>query len=389
MLWKKKASTLPLKTGLVLSGGGARAAYQVGVLKALTDILPKDTTNPFPIISGTSAGAINATALAIYASQFREAVWRLVHVWRNFQVHQVFRSDMTGLLASSLQFFSALVLGGMGKYKPVALLNRAPLETLLAQYLPFANIQKSIDAGHITALCINTSNYKTGNTVAFFQGTNDTLPWRRAQLIGIRTQIELSHLMASSAIPFLFPAEQLNQEYYGDGSMRQTAPTSPALHLGADRLFVIGVKHDGSKIHIANTKPQYPSIGQIAGHVLDSIFLDNIDLDIERLSRVHELFSQIPDKHVPGNSATIRKVEVLSISPSKDLDIIAAKHVHLMPMSVRLFLRGIGVTKQRGSNLVSYLLFEKAYCRELMSLGYGDTIERRQEILEFLDVQKQ
>jgi len=386
MLWSKKTSDKQIKTALVLSGGGARAAYQVGVLKALADILPKETSNPFAIISGTSAGAINATALAIYAGQFREAVWRLVHVWRNFRVHHVFRSDMLGLTSSSVHWVSTLALGGLGKYNPVSLLDRSPLVKLLNHYLPFERIQQSIDSGILTALCINASNYKTGNTVAFFQATEDIMPWKRARLAGVRSKIGINHLMASSAIPFLFAAEKLDGEYYGDGSMRQTAPTNPALHLGADRLFVIGVKHEGSKTDHEDDRTEYPSLGQVTGHVLDSIFLDNLDLDLERLQRINKIFSQIPDKHLPGDSKTIRKVDVLAISPSRDLDAIAAKYTHLMPISMRFFLRGLGVSKRRGSNLISYLLFEKAYCRELISLGYADTIERRQEILEFLDM---
>jgi len=387
MFWNRNTKPETNKTGLILSGGGARAAYQVGVLKGLADIMPKQSVNPFPIICGTSAGAINATALAIYAPQFREAVWRLIHVWGNFHVGQVFRSDFLGLSSSALHWLKALITAGGNKNKPFSLLNRAPLVDLLDHYLPFENIQNSIDEGHLHSLCISASNYSTGNTVAFYQGVDDIEPWERRNRIGVPAKIGIEHLMASSAIPFIFAAEQLGEDYYGDGTMRQNAPTSPALHMGADKLFVIGVKHETPESSPHKRINNYPSLGQIAGHVLDSIFLDNVSTDLERLERINKTFSQIPDRHIPDDSATMRKVDLCFISPSKDLYTIAEKHYNLMPGSVRLFLRGLGTSKQRGSNLISYLLFEKAYCRELISLGYGDTLERKEEILSFLDME--
>jgi len=378
----------PKKTALILSGGGARGAYQVGVLKALADILPKRSPMPFPIICGTSAGAINAAALAIYAPQFREAVSRMVHVWGNFRVGEVFRADARGLAHGGLHWLLALTLGGLGKHNPAALLDRAPLVKLLTHYLPFERIQESIDHGFIQAVSISASSYTTGNSVAFFQGSPQIEDWRRPNRRGARTQLGVEHLLASSAIPFVFGAERIGAEYYGDGSMRQTAPVSPALHLGADRLFVIGVKRSNGAVPEPEVAPQCPSLAEIAGHVLDSIFLDNVEMDLDRLQRINETFSNIPIQHHPDEKSSVRPVAMLSISPSRDPLEVAQEFAHLMPRAVRILLRGVGVSGERGSNLLSYLLFEKAYCRELINMGYGDTMQRRDAIVDFLELNK-
>jgi len=386
MFWKKQEDNQKAKIALMLSGGGARAAYQVGVLKALADILPKEASNPFPIVCGTSAGAINAAAVAIYASQFREAIWRLVHVWGNFHVHQVFRSDFKGLSSSAMHWVAALTLGGLGKYNPVSLLDRAPLEELLSHYLPFEKIQDSLDNGYLDSLCISASSYSDGNSVSFFQANEEVEAWERMNRIGVKANIGLEHLMASSAIPFVFSAERIGGDFYGDGTMRQNMPTSPALHLGADKLFIIGNKHDALDTQLKKRVIKNPSLGQVAGHVLDSIFLDNVSMDVERIQRINKNLDQIPNKHLPENSTTFRKVEIIYISPSKDMYSIAQKHYNLMPKSVRLFLRGLGTSKERSSNLISYLLFEKEYCRELITLGYGDTLARKDEVLNFMEI---
>jgi NTE family protein len=384
MLWKREPVDTRKKIALILSGGGARAAYQVGVLQAVADMLPKGAQNPFPILCGTSAGAINAASIAIYAQQFREAVWRMVHVWGNFNVGQVFRTDWPGLTISASHWLAAMSLGGLGKHNPVSLLDRTPLERLLNHSLNFDNIENSIDMGLVHALSITASSISTGNSVAFYQGAPNIESWYRSRHMGVPEKITIQHLMASSAIPFVFAAEKIGSEFYGDGTIRQTAPASPALHLGADKLFVIGVRHLDEDKPERQEQYEYPSMGQIAGQILDSIFLDNIDLDLERMQRINRALEQIPEKHLPGDSRTMRHVDILNISPSQDLYKIAAKHAHYMPRSVRFFLRGIGASADRGSNLVSYILFERSFCRELIHLGYGDTMDRRDEVLEFI-----
>ena len=380
MIWKKRQPEA--KTALILSGGGARAAYQVGVLKAVADILPKNTANPFPILCGTSAGAINASALAIYSRNFREAMWRLNHVWRNFHVHQVFRSDSLGLMGSGLHWLTAMMVGGLGRYNPSYLLDRTPLYGLLARYLPMERISEAIDKELVHAISITASSYTSGYSTAFYQGAEAIEPWQRMRRIGVPTELNHDHLMASSAIPFVFGAIRMGGEYYGDGSMRQTAPISPALHLGASRLFVIGVKPQ-ERLPAAKAEPEYPSLAQVAGHVLNSIFLDNMETDLERLQRINRTISNIPDRHLPENSTTLRKVEVFSIAPSQQLDVIALRYADRMPRAVRYFLRGLGASHHSGSNLLSYLLFEKEYTRELIALGYGDTMRRKDEVVHF------
>ena len=382
MFWQTNTKDEPDKIGLILSGGGARAAYQVGVLKAIADSLPKHSTNPFPVICGTSAGAINAAALAVYASQYREAIWRLVHVWANFHVDHVFKADFRGMGGSMTQWVSANIFGRSCN-EPVALLDREPLSQLLNHYLPFEQIQSSIDSGALHGLSISASNYATGNSVAFYQGHESIEPWVRANHIGTPTIINQEHLMASSAIPLIFAPHKIEEDYYGDGSMRQTAPTSPALHMGANKLFIIGVKHEAPFSLLKKRTGKFPSLGQIAGHVLDSIFLDNITMDLERLERVNRTLNQIPDRHIPDDSATMKKVELLFISPSQDLHDIAERHTDLMPRSVRLFMKGMGAS----TALTSYLLFEKAFCRELIALGYSDTMERKEEVLNFMGIE--
>ena len=374
--------------GLIMSGGGARAAYQVGVLKAISFMLPKGSPNPFRILCGTSAGAINATALAIYATRFQEGVKRLNFVWKNFQVEQVFRADARGITGTSLRWLAALLLGGLGRHNPQSLLDRKPLRELLERFLPCESIQKSIDAGALHALSVTCSGYGTGMSVSFFQGAKSVKSWKRARRVGAMADITIDHLMASSAIPFVFSAVKLNREYFGDGSMRQNAPISPALHLGADRIMVIGVRHDLSG---ENQRPEikdHPSLAQIAGHVLNSIFLDALEADLERLERTNKTVRLIPSIQNSNHDIALRHVDALVISPSQDLEKIASRHARHLPRGVRFLLRGLGAYNRHGSNLESYLLFEKPYCRELISLGYADAMLRRREILDFLEVKK-
>ena len=373
------------KVGLILAGGGARAAYQVGVLKAVAEMLPPDCPNPFPILSGTSAGAINATTLAIYATRFHEGVRRLVYVWQNFHVDQVFRADAPGVLANGLRWFAAMMAAGLGRRNPHALLDRAPLRRLLYRTMPLARIQEAINAGALHALSITASGYGSGQSVSFFQGAPSLATWKRARRVGSAANITLDHLMASSAIPFVFAAVKINREYFGDGSMRQMAPISSALHLGADRVLVVGVRQEDSSAAARVEADEYPSIAQIAGHVLNSIFLDSLEADLERLQRINKTISLIPAHHLRESGVTLRNVDVLVISPSEDLEKIAARHAHHLPRSIRFLLRGLGAFNRNGSNLISYLLFEKPYCRELINLGYQDATRRKEEILRFLE----
>ena len=361
------------RTGLILAGGGARAAYQVGVLKAIARMRAPETANPFPILCGTSAGAINASALAIYSPDFQNAVTRLVGVWANFTVDKVFRSDFLGIAKSGAHWFSALMLGGMGKYNPSALFDRQPLAELLSRYMPFEQISGAIEAGHLHALSITASGYSSGQSVTFYQSAEQIKAWDRAIRVGCPTKIGLEHLMASSAIPFFFEAIKI------------IAPISPALHLGASKVVVIGVRGNDDEDGNREKATEYPSLAQIGGHAMNSIFLDSMEMDLERLQRINRTLEMVPKKYIEDGTVSLKPVDVLSISPSRDISKIAQQYAHHLPRTVRYFLRGLGALNKDGTSLLSYLLFEKAFCRELIALGYSDTIKRRDEVISFLD----
>lgn len=371
------------RVGVILTGGGARAAYQVGVLWAISQLLPKNAPNPFPIICGTSAGAFNAAALAVNATGFRVGVGRLIAVWRNFHVHQVYRSDPAGVFGSGARWMAALLFGGLGKHNPVSLLDNSPLVELLKYKIEFKDIQESIDRGALYALSITASGYASGHSVTFYQGVPTLSPWKRARRLGIPTQIGLEHLLASSAIPFMFPAVKINREYFGDGSMRQIAPISPALHLGAERVLVVGVTQEEEEMKRVKSEG-YPSLAEIAGHALNSIFLDGMEVDLERLQRINKTIEMVRPEALRESGLSLHHVDVLVISPSETFESIAAKHVRSLPRAIRFLLRGMGATRRGGSTLLSYLLFEKPFCRELMDLGYRDAMRHKQEILNFL-----
>ena len=384
MAWLGDKKEKLSRTGLILAGGGARAAYQVGVLKAIARMRAPDSANPFPILCGTSAGAINATALSIYSADFQDAVSRLLGVWGHFSVDQVFRSDSLGLAKSGAHWLAAMIFGGLGRFNPAALFDREPLYELLNKYLPCDQIKIAIEQGHLHALSITASGYSSGQSVTFYQCVEEVEPWDRAIRVGCPTEIEIAHLMASSAIPLIFRAVKINREYFGDGSMRQIAPISPALHLGANKIMVIGVR-GAKEDEVREESTGYPSMAQVGGHVLNSIFLDSMDVDLERLQRINRTLEMIPNKHIESGAVELKPVEVLQIAPSRDIGKIAEQHAHRLPKSVSYFLRGIGAMRHEGTNLLSYLLFDKAYCRELIALGYADTIKRRDEVSAFLE----
>jgi len=371
------------KAGLILSGGGARAAYQVGVLKAVRELLPLPEKNPFSIVCGTSAGAVNAATLAVFADNFGTAVGNLLEVWENFHVHHVYRSDPIGIARVGVRWLAAIMLNS--RTSPVSLLDNSPLAEMLSRNLDFGRIQENIDKGYLYAVSITCSGYTSGQSVSFYQGGPGTEAWERTQRVGAAMPIRVEHLMASAALPFMFPAVRINREYFGDGTMRQIAPISPAMHLGADRVLVVSTGHQ-----VTHTEPPrvrghlYPSVAQIAGHALNSIFLDSLSVDIEVLHRLNRTIGLIPPEKLREAGLPLRQVKVLVISPSQPLERIVVRHVNELPWTVRFLLRGIGAMNRNGSNLASYLLFEKGYCQALIELGYQDTMARRVEVVELL-----
>ncbi len=370
---------------LLLSGGGARAAYQVGVLKGLRDILPRDIANPFPIICGTSAGGLNAAGIACQADRFSAGIELLENIWANFHTHQVYRTDVLGVWACALRFLATLMIGRLGQNQAVSLLDNRPLRQLLSRHLDMERLPVMIEAGHLHALAITASGYTSGESVSFFQGHPELQPWARSRRIGVRTDLSVDHLMASAAIPVIFPAVRVHREFFGDGAVRQLAPISPALHLGADRVLVIGVS---SKNQVRRQREQvnsYPSIAQIIAHIMANAFIDSLEGDIERLNRVNHTISLIPPEVRAGAGVALRPVQVLTIAPPNNvIENMALRHVDSLPYSVRMFVQGSGATRKSGAGVLSYLLFEEIYSRALIELGYTDAISRREEILAFM-----
>lgn len=370
------------RAALVLTGGGARAAYQVGVLQALRHIRGPRPGNPFPILCGTSAGGINAAALAVYSADFNMAVRKVAWIWRNFHVDQVYRADAPALIGSGLRWGSALMTGWAVRQTPRALLDNSPLRRLLLHTLDFSAIDHAIAAGHLHALSVTASGYTSGESLAFFAAHPSVPNWRRTQRLGVRATIGVDHLLASSAIPFVFPAVRINREYFGDGSMRQLAPVSPAIHLGADRILVIGagrLAEEGRQRTDA-----YPSPAQIAGHAMSSIFLDGLAVDLERMERINATLNAFSEAQRQAAGVPLRPIETLVISPSQRLDTMAGHHRESLPTMLRLVLRGVGAMRREGSTLLSYLLFEPGFTRALMELGFEDTMARRDEVAAFL-----
>ena len=386
-------------TGLVLTGGGARAAYQVGVLKAIARIrreVRAPRHNPFGVITGTSAGAINAAAIACHADRFDLAVAGIVSIWRHFSADQVYRADAFGVVRTGARWLTMLTLGWAiarwRRERPRSLLDNSPLAELLTRVVNLDRLPELLNAGYLSALAITGSSYSSGNHVTFCQTARPFEPWLRSQRIAVPCTIGVPHLMASSAIPFVFPSVRLavegQEEWFGDGSMRQSAPISPAVHLGAERILVIGAGRMNEPSGRRAANDDYPSLAQIAGHALSNIFLDALAVDVERAQRINRTLALLDSSSLARSA--LKPLDVLVIAPTQRLDDIAARHLHALPAPVRALLRGVGVETDHGharggAALASYLLFEAPYTRELIALGSADTLARRDEVIAFFD----
>ncbi len=371
------------KTALVMPGGGARGAFQVGVLKALAALLPKDGACPFLIISGTSVGAINSIVLASKAQRYRSAVAELERVWGNFHCHHVYKTDHLTMLKSSLHWFLAIVSGGLLVGAPRYLLDNAPLRKLVNRNVRFPRIQEAIAAGCLDAVAITAAGYGSARSTSFFQAATEHRSWTRTRRLGMRTILNLDHVMASIAVPMVFPPVRIGAEFFGDGAMRQATPLSPAVHLGADRILVLGTRDEtgDTALEEAGTTP---SIGQIAGYMLDTLFMDGLYSDLERLTRINQMIDSVAEKETSGPFVKLKAIDTMLIVPSEDLRMVAYKHRQELPFAIRALFHGIGGTNPGENRLLSFLLFEKAYTRELMQLGYQDAMRVKDQLLDFV-----
>jgi len=342
-----------LRSALILGGGGARAAYQVGVLKAVAELVPQGSNNPFPIVCGTSAGSINTVALASNASDFHLGVERITQVWSNFELHHVFYADAKNLLKRITSWVWSNIGPGNWDKGPSSLLDNQPLRELLNQYISFEKIDNSIRNGDLHGYCLTACSYDTGESTTFYDGDKSIEDWRRTHREGIRTKMSIEHLMASSAIPVIFPSVELKDEHFGDGSMRQLSPISPALHLGAEKILIIGLRKESKEREKVTPHPR-PTLGQISGYILDTLFLNSLQSDIERMERVNRTLEESKECKPDSKQA------------------------------FRLALKFLGLSKGNSRRFISYLMFTKTFCDELIGLGYRDAMAQQDELSAFL-----
>jgi NTE family protein len=366
------------KRALILSGGGARAAYQAGVLRAIAQWLPAGSASPFAIVCGTSAGAINAAALAASASDIALAADKMCGVWSHLSVDDIYRADARNMAQTGWRWLRRrLHLGAQEQL--TALLDNTPLAELLRREIPFPAIARQIAAGKLHALAITASSYHTGMSVSFCMGGPGMELWERSQRIGVQADIDVPHLMASSAIPFVFPPQRIGDDFYGDGAMRQMAPTAPALHLGADRIVMVGAARTGTRTAPgASNGP--PSLAQIGSHVLASIFTDALGTDIEKIRLVNQAVRQIPAERLAHSPVPLRDVALEVLTPSVPLEALALQYKGRLPASVRMMLSRFGGTGTGGAGLLSYLLFDTQFCGALIELGYEDAQNSRERL---------
>ena len=374
--------------GLVLTGGGARSAYQVGAVRALAQLLDAGPL-PFDVLAGISAGAINATALASGAEDFRRTAERLAETWNRLTPDRIYRTGALGLARIGTRWIFDLSAGGLiGKSGINYLLDSAPLRELLDQAIPLGRMRRHLRTGRLRGVAVSATSYQSGDGVTFFEGAGDIAPWTRAAREGVRARLTLEHVMASAAIPVFFPPVRLGQFFYGDGCVGMSYPLSPAIHMGADRVLAIGVRHrrpaGESVAKLLPAASERVPVSEIAGVLLNAVFLDSLDADQERLERLNRTLSLVPRERLLRGGMEVRPVPALVLRPSQDLGRMAADEYGRFPAMIRYLLRGIGATGNVGEDLLSYLAFEPVYIRRLMELGFSDTMARRDEIAAFM-----
>lgn len=371
------------KHALVLSGGGARAAYQVGALRYIAKAIPNYRPQ---ILTGVSAGAINAAQLASYRGKWPDAVETLRELWLQLDTSRVYNTKLSSIMMRVFVWGLRIITGGrLGRADVRGMVDNSALREFLGTYLPvegqrICGIQENIDDGLLESLAIITTNYGSGRSVAWVESSQEML-WNRGQLRGNLAELTIDHIMASAALPMFFPAVQLESAWHGDGGVRLTAPLSPALHLGATRILAVSPRAKPVISLPEELRAPYPSPIQIAGVLLNAVFLDLLDYDALQMNRINRLVAQVPEDKRAG----LRQVEVMVLRPSKDLGALAAEHELGMPRSLRFFESGLNNRFDRSSDAISMVNFEHEYLSLLMRLGEEDAAQRHDEIEGFLN----
>jgi len=376
----------PGDLGIVMSGGGARAAYQVGFLRCLARMYPELR---IPYVTGVSAGAINAALLASHHGTFLQAIKELSELWGNLTAPDVFRTDTWSLARNVVRWIRQLASGGIGRHRIVrGLVETDPLRAYLSEVLhavdgELTGVQYNLDCGRLKALAISTTSYSTGQSVTWIQG-NDIELWKRPQRKPVMTTITVDHIMASAALPLFFPAVKVGPAWYGDGGIRLVAPLSPAVHLGARRIIAISTRYAASEEEASEeTVHGYPPPAQVVGILMNSIFLDLLDHDAVRLERLNQLINGLPE----GERAGLKPVRLLTLRPSADLGRMAGRFESQLPGAFRFMTRGLGTQETRSPDFLSMVLFQPDYLTALIEIGERDAKARADEIKAFLSAE--
>ncbi len=375
------------RVALVLTGGGARGAYQAGVVEAVHEIAARlGVARPFQTLTGVSAGAINASFLAAQADAPFEAAARLAGFWRSLQSDMIFRTDAASIGRIGLRWITEMVAtGNIGRHQARALLDTAPLRGLLRKRIPFRRIRGNLDAGHLDGLAVAATDVESSENITFCMVRDEFVPWTRSFRLGVPAVIGEAHVAASAAIPLLFPPIEIGGRPFGDGCLRHAAPLSAALHLGASKLLVVGVRKgyepDAAASFLAGRPAPAPSLARILSLVIHAVMLEAVDVDIERLRRINATIRLIPEAQ--RAQTPLREVECLYLRPSEDVGQIAAEESKHAPRIIRYLLRGLGPVEE-AAGIASYLLFEPGYCGRLIELGRRDTLARQDEVEAFL-----
>lgn len=373
------------RIAVTLPGGGARSAYQAGVLRAIAEITSLQT-NPFKIISGISAGAINGMWLAAEADHFQQATIDMWEGWKNLTVNDIYKTDPLTLFRTGTKLIGDLSLGGFGSNHINYLLNTMPLAHLLKHKINFRDTRKNIENGLIYGLSLTATDYQMSKAVSFFDGNMSIKPWTKTLSSGQREKLTIKHLLASCAIPIFFSPIAIAGRDYGDGGLGLKSPLSPAIHMGASRILVIGVQNPKTVIsEKRETKNRHVTLGDIAGSLLNSLFLNSLDADIARFERINRTVSMFSSQQLKKEVDKLRKIPLLVIRPSRDLSDVGVKQFSEFPYTIRHLLKGLGITSQRGWDLLSYLAFDKTYSEALLNLGYEDAMRMKEEILNWME----